>query len=60
MYKEGVFKLAFGSSLIWQVTGGTNFWKDLKDQYVLNNIKTLTNEKQNGGDANILAFKEMK
>jgi len=26
--------LAFGTSLLWEVRGGSNFWKEFKDEYV--------------------------
>lgn len=29
MYVNNTFALAFGSSLYWQINGGTNFWKDI-------------------------------
>ena len=33
---NNTFVLAFGSSLLWQVSGGTNFWKDQKYISTLN------------------------
>jgi hypothetical protein len=27
------FILSFGSSLIWEISGGTNFWKDIPEKY---------------------------
>lgn len=33
MYENKTFDLAFGSSLQWVITGGTNFWKDVIEKY---------------------------
>ena len=30
---DNVFDVAFGSSLLWVVQGGTNFWKDIPEKY---------------------------
>jgi hypothetical protein len=43
MYEEGVFDLAFGSSLEWVITGGTNFWKDLEEKYQVIQTNILLN-----------------
>lgn len=32
-YVDGVFDIAFGSSALWVVQGGTNFWKDMPEKY---------------------------
>lgn len=32
-YKDGHYPIAYNSMLVWLVSGGTNFWKDIPEKY---------------------------
>ena len=56
MYSKSNYNLAFGSSLRWIVQGGTNFWKDIKEKYLVKEIITIINEDKKNIDKEILRF----
>ena len=60
MYEEGVFNLAFGSSLVWTITGGTNFWKDLDEKYLVSQTQILLNENEGSLDPDAFRFEKIQ
>jgi hypothetical protein len=48
--------LAFGSSLNWIVSGGTNFWKDIPEKYQSSISVKLSNQ----GDKEVLSYSKLQ
>lgn len=58
LFQDGVFDSSFGSSLLWTVQGGTNFWKDLAEKYQVHHSPRLINQ-ESGMELDLLKIEKV-
>ena len=59
-YSDGIFDVAFGSSVEWKVQGGTNFWKDFAEKYIVQENHFLLEGSHSEADNHVLHFETLQ